>query len=261
MSASLYWEEHAGRGPHLLLVHGVVSSRAQWLDNLAVLGEFCRPVVVELFGHGRSPSPQSPRPYSPAGYAEEFECIRGALGVQQWYVCGYSLGAGLTIRYAHTHRDSVRAQMFTNSSSGFADAATVSTWRNQSDESAQRILAGGLAAIERIAVHPRNAKRLPEHIRRALVEDAKLLNPLGIANTFRYTNPNVSVRSLIKNNRVPALLVCGTREGRFAEHLTYVRNRMPLVEITEVDAGHGVNMEAVDGFNEAVRAFVGKHSL
>ena len=73
MSASLYWEEHAGRGPHLLLVHGVLSSRAQWLDNLAVLGEFCRPVVVELFGHGRSPSPQSPRPYSPVGYAEEFQ--------------------------------------------------------------------------------------------------------------------------------------------------------------------------------------------
>lgn len=261
MGEHLYWEEHAGRGPYLLLVHGVLSSRAQWLDNLGVLGEFCRPVVIELFGHGRSPSPSSPRCYGPAGYIAEFERIRKLLGARQWYVCGYSLGAGLTIRYALGYPERVRAHIFTNSSSGFADASTVSAWRSQAEDSAQRILSGGIKAIERIAVHPRNARRLPEHIGQALVEDAKLLNPLGVANTFRYTNPDASVRSLVPDNSLPAMLICGTREKRFAGHLGYVRDHMPQIEIAEVDAGHGVNMEAADGFNEAVRTFLGKHPM
>lgn len=256
MSEHIFWEEHAGQGPHLLLVHGFLSSRAQWLDNLDVLGDFCRPVVAELFGHGRSPSPLSPALYGPAGYIEEFERIRTTLGVQQWYVLGYSLGAGLTIRYAQTHPDKVCGHLFTNSSSGFADAHTALAWQSQSEESARRILDGGLESIERISVHPRNAKRLPKHIHTALLEDAKLLNPLGIANTLRYTNPAVSVRKLVQNNHVPALLISGIREQRFAKHVAYIRSQMPNVQIVEVDAGHGVNMEEAKAFNEAVRTFL-----
>ena len=72
----LYYEVHGDRGPYILLVHGLLSSRAQWLPNLKVLSTFCRPVVVELFGHGRSPSPSAQEFYLPENYAREFETIR-----------------------------------------------------------------------------------------------------------------------------------------------------------------------------------------
>ena len=56
----LYYDVHAGTGPYMLLVHGFLSSRTQWRLNLAALASVVRPVVVELWGHGRSPAPAEP---------------------------------------------------------------------------------------------------------------------------------------------------------------------------------------------------------
>src|SRR5437870_13580594 len=61
----LYYDVHAGTGPYVLLVHGFLSSRTQWRLNLAALARVMRPVVVELWGHGRSPAPADPAPSIP----------------------------------------------------------------------------------------------------------------------------------------------------------------------------------------------------
>ena len=53
-----YREAHPGSGPFLLLVHGFLCSRAQWTPNLEALGAVCRPVVVELYGHGPLAEPR-----------------------------------------------------------------------------------------------------------------------------------------------------------------------------------------------------------
>lgn len=255
-----HWEIHEGSGPHLLLVHGILCSQAQWMWNLEALGRVCRPVTVELWGHGRSPSPDDAACYSPEYYVGAFEAIRAALGAEDWLVLGYSLGAGLTIRYALTHPERVRAHLFTNSTSGFADAEQVRAWQQSADESAERIIAGGLAAVERIPVHPRRAKKLPTPIFDALLADAALLNPLGIANSLRYTNPYVSVREEIQHNACPALLLCGKRERRFASHREFAAQYMPGLDIVDLEAGHGVNMEAHQAFNSAASDFIERHT-
>ena len=76
----LHWQTHGGNGPYLLLVHGMLCSRAQWLWNLPALKRVCRPVTVELWGHGRSPSPETVGHYAPKHYITEFEAIREQLG-------------------------------------------------------------------------------------------------------------------------------------------------------------------------------------
>jgi 2-succinyl-6-hydroxy-2,4-cyclohexadiene-1-carboxylate synthase len=54
----LYYDIHDGTGPYVLMVHGFLSSRAQWRPNLAALACVTRPVVLELWGHARSPAPE-----------------------------------------------------------------------------------------------------------------------------------------------------------------------------------------------------------
>ena len=120
-SPRIAFQVHPGQGPFLLMVHGFLSSSAQWLANLAALGEVCRPVTAELWGHGRSPAPADPAHYSPAAYVQQFDQIRRQLGADRWFLCGYSLGAGLTIRYACEHPEHVYAHIFTNSNSALAD--------------------------------------------------------------------------------------------------------------------------------------------
>src|SRR5689334_16889576 len=96
----LHHDVHDGTGEHLLLVHGFLSSRSHWLPNLEALSEVCRPVTVELWGHGRSPSPTDPAAYDPSAYPAAFGRVREEIGCERWFVCGQSLGAAFTLRYA-----------------------------------------------------------------------------------------------------------------------------------------------------------------
>ena len=254
------WEVHRGTGPFVLFVHGFLSSRAQWAPNLEPLGEVCRPVTLELWGHGRSPTPEDRAAYTPTGYIEAMEAIRDQLRAASWFVCGYSLGGALTIRYALTHPQRVAGQVFTNSMSAFADAALVKEWSETGPQSGDAIERGGLPAIERIAVHPKHARRLPDDVRQALLRDARSLDPLGVANAIRHTTPGASVRDDVAENRVPALLACGRFEKRFAPHRAFAEAHMPGLRVVEMDAGHAVNMQDAARFNAAVAEFVATHA-
>lgn len=251
-----HWQIHEGDGPCLLLVHGFLSSRAQWMLNLEALKEVCTPVTVELFGHANSPSPADPACYQPDHYVACFETIRAALGIEHWFLLGYSLGAGLTLRYAFEHPRRVVGHLFTNSTSGLADAGQREIWRAGSKEAAARIRSGGHSAMMRIPVHPCHARSLPEAVKGALLADAKLHNPQGIAMTLEVTNPAVSVRERLIENARPACLIWGTKERRFTPHATHARSIMPDLRVVEVDAGHGMNMEAPAVFNLAVSEFI-----
>ena len=255
-AVKLHCDVHEGSGPYLLLVHGVLSGQAQWSSNLAALRRITRPVVIELWGHGRSPSPQDPALYQPAAYVDAFEDIRATLGVERWWVCGQSLGAALTLRYALKHPERCIAHVFTNSVSALGDSDWVTRTRAASAGLADAIEQGGQEVIERLPIHPVRATRIPPDARRALLADAARLDPRGVASTFRYTVPNSSMRERAAENRVPTLLVCGERETRFREHREFAEHTVPHLEVVGVDAGHAVNLEAAAAFEAAVCAFL-----
>ena len=252
----LFWEVHPGKGPYLLLVHGFLSSRAQWNLNLSPLSDRYTPVTIELFGHGRSPSPESPDVYSISSYIEALDQIRQELKATQWFVCGYSLGAAITIRYALTYPERTLGHIFTNSSSAFADDQQLESWRLGAEKSSSAIRTGGLTAIEKLAVHPKRARRLPKNVYTALVEDSNLLNPNGIANAMEFTMPTASSRKYIENNQSKAMLICGRFEKRFIPHRDYAAKFMPNLSIKNVDSGHAVNMQTAQEFNNAVLSFI-----
>jgi len=256
----LYYDVHDGPGPYVLLVHGFLSSRAQWGPNLAALARVMRPVVLELWGHGRAPAPEDPALYQPDAYVEAFDQLRARLGVERWLLCGQSFGAALTLRYALTHPDRIIAQVFTNSSSAFADAEWVKARRVSAVQQADAIERDGHAALERIPVHPIHAKRLPPDVHAVLLADAQLHTPRGIAHTLRYTTPNVPVRERVRDLRVPTLLVCGEREKRFMAHRAFAERELPGLQVVGANAGHAVNIEAAEVFNTAVVDFLGRHA-
>ena len=261
VSENLAYKIHPGEGPYLALVHGFLSSSRQWKPNLAALGTVCTPVTIDLWGHGHSPAPSDPEAYHPDQYLAQFENIRMALGCEQWALCGYSLGAGLTIRYAIQHPERVMAHVFTNSQSGFADSSLLEEWRTGIVTQADRIRAGGHEVLERLAVHPSKARTLPEDVHQMLVEDADLLSPDGVAHTLEVTNLNATVRSLAADNQRPALLCYGTKEKRFAKSAAWAQAHMSELTVSEIEAGHGVNMENAEAFNTAVVSFLQDHQI
>jgi len=251
----LHHEVHGQGGPFLLLVHGMLSSRVQWMPNLTALSSFCRPVVVELFGHGRSPTPEDPALYAPSRYVSEFERIRLALGAERWLICGQSLGAALTLRYALEHPGHVIGQAFTNSNSALAEDDWAERVRPAMEAQARRLEAEGRRLLDEHPLNPGRSRRLPAEIRAAFMADCALHTPHGIAYTGLYTVPQSSVRSRIAGNTVPTMLVVGEREERFAAHRRFAERTMPRLEVVGLDAGHAVNLEEPGGFNTAVTMF------
>ncbi len=252
----LYYEVHPGRGPHLLLVHGFLSSRAQWLLNLEALARVCQPVVVELWGHGRSPAPDEPSLYHPDAYIQQFEGLRRQLGADRWAICGQSLGAALTLRYALACPERIIAHVFTNSMSALAEEGWEERIRPLMEQQARRLLQDGHRALAEHPLNPARGSRLPTAAREALVADLALSDPKGIAYTGLYTVPQSSARGRVGQNRVPSLLAVGEREERFQEHRRYAEAHMPHLRVVGLDAGHAVNLEAAGPFNQAVIEFL-----
>ncbi len=255
----LAYTVHEGQGPYLILLHGFLSSQRQWLLNTAALSSICRPVTVDLYGHGASPAPEDPESYTVDHYVAEIKLIQEQLGGEPAYLCGYSLGAGIMMRYAHTYPETVRALIITNSQSGFASPELISEWQSGAAKSAEGILTKGKAAIRKIAVHPRFAKRLPDVVYKVLMEDAELLSPVGVANTLLKTNLGASARDIAASNPRPTLLCFGQHEKRFHAAKEWAVANMANLEVAELAAGHAVNMEDADGFNAAVIDFLSRH--
>lgn len=252
----LHYEFHQGAGgPALLLVHGFLSSGAQWAANIEGMKAFCSPVTVDLWGHGRSPSPDDPALYTPAGYVRQFERIREALGQARWALCGASFGAGLTLQYALAHTNRVTRQVFTNSMSGLA-------WTPAPDEGretrAAAIETGGRAGLADMPFHPRFAKRLAPAVVEGLMEDAERLDPRGIANAMRYTGHLLSAASRFGETSVPTLLINGLWEKAFQPVRAFAAETLQSLEVVDIEGGHSINAEAPDTFNAALRAFLEK---
>jgi pimeloyl-ACP methyl ester carboxylesterase len=238
------------------MVHGLMSSRAQWIPNLKAFTEFCRPVIVELFGHGRSPSPKNPEAYFPENYVREFEIIRHELGLENWFICGQSLGAALTLRYSLIHPERIKGQIFTNSLSALSDAR-----ENENTERLVRLmLQGGRGSLDRFPLNPARSRFLAPEVKKALVEDIDLIDLEGFANNLLYLIPRCSVRNLLCEITVPTLLVAGKFDKQFNSLMPIALENIPALEFIELDGGHAVNINAADRFNEAVREFILRHS-
>ncbi|MBV1904501.1 MAG: alpha/beta hydrolase [Pseudomonadales bacterium] len=257
--SKFFYEVHKGNGPYLLLLHGILSSRAQWTRNLEGLKQHCTPIVVESWAHGRSPSPEDPNLYHPKAYVEQIENIRQELGIDSWFICGQSFGASTTLRYSLEHPERVKGQIFTNSTSALATAEFRKDLYRNPEKLAANVRERGRPGLEKMSVHPNKAKRLPEGAQAELLVDAPLLDPNGLAYVFQYTSPFSSVAEIVSETKVPTMLIVGEREKRFQQHREYAENHIPGLEVVGLEGGHAVNIDAPDAFNKAIVSFMAKH--
>lgn len=247
-------EIHGTAGPYVLLVHGFLSSRAQWRPNLEALCHWCRPVIIELWAHGRSGAPDVPSFYTPDWYVGFFDALRAELNVDDWYIIGQSFGAGLTLRYSLTHPGRVRAQAFTNSVSALSSIGTAGDARKTALVESLRG-DNGQAALEALPYHPRHARRFPPQIHREMIEDAAMIDPKGIAMAMEYTAPKLPVEGRLAQIEVPTLLINGRFEKSFKPLRDQASVEIKDIEIVDLDAGHSVNIEAAVQFGSSVADF------
>jgi pimeloyl-ACP methyl ester carboxylesterase len=88
-----------GRGPLLVLVHGITNSSASWEPVLALLGQRFTVIAPDLLGHGDSAKPRGD--YSLGANASLLRDLLLALGHDRATIVGHSLGGGIAMQTAY----------------------------------------------------------------------------------------------------------------------------------------------------------------
>ena len=90
-----------GRGPALLLLHGIGDSSVSWVPLMRPLAERFTVIAPDLLGHGESAKPRAD--YSVAAYANGMRDLLDVLGIDKATVVGHSLGGGVAAQLAYQH--------------------------------------------------------------------------------------------------------------------------------------------------------------
>src|SRR5215211_4462562 len=88
-----------GRGPALLLLHGITNSSETWEHVAPPLAKRFSLIAPDLLGHGQSATPRGD--YSLGAHASGARDLLGALGVDRVTVVGHSLGGGIAMQFAY----------------------------------------------------------------------------------------------------------------------------------------------------------------
>ncbi len=90
-----------GRGPTLLLIHGIGDNSSTWEHLLPFLARDHTVIAPDLLGHGASDKPRAD--YSVAAYANGMRDLLSVLGVDRATVVGHSLGGGVAMQFAYQY--------------------------------------------------------------------------------------------------------------------------------------------------------------
>jgi pimeloyl-ACP methyl ester carboxylesterase len=89
----------AGRGPLLVLLHGIAGTSATWETVIPRLSERHTVIAPDLLGHGESGKPEGD--YSLGAYANAIRDLLEALGRERGTIVGHSLGGGVALQFAY----------------------------------------------------------------------------------------------------------------------------------------------------------------
>jgi pimeloyl-ACP methyl ester carboxylesterase len=89
----------AGKGPAVVLIHGVAGRAGQWDQIVALLAETHTVIAPDLLGHGESAKPRGD--YSLGAHASGIRDLLVGLNIERASIVGHSLGGGIAMQFSY----------------------------------------------------------------------------------------------------------------------------------------------------------------
>ena len=240
----IHYEVH-GSGPTILLSHGYSSTARMWDGQIAALKDRYQVIVWDMRGHGESDYPADQSLYSEALTVGDMKALLDQVGAKQAIIAGLSLGGYMSLAFAASHPERVRALMLFDTGPGFKKDEARAKWNETAHQRAANLEAKGLAAL-----NSSDEVKLTRH------RDAS-----GLARAARgmLAQDNDRVIQSLDKVSVPTLVLVGANDTNFLAATDYMAAKIKqAIKVVVADAGHAANLHQPVLFNRAVEAFLAR---
>jgi 3-oxoadipate enol-lactonase len=243
----------AGQGPPLVLLHGLGSSRNDWLMQLPVFIPRFRVIAVDLRGHGSSPKPAGP--YRLELLAVDVARLLRRIDAHPAHVLGISLGGAVAQQVALDYPELVHSLVLVNTA-----ARLISESWQQRMLGVRRLASVYLGGMDRVAETV--ARRLfpkPEQaqLRREATERISRNDPAAYRATL-WAIARFDVRARLGEIACPTLIVAGDADSTVplaSKQLLAERIPHSRLEII-AGSGHATPVDQPEAFNRVVVRFL-----
>jgi len=253
--------EDTGHGPPVVLIHGHSLDLRLWDAQVAPLVDAgYRVVRYDVRGHGRSDAPATG--YTWQNYSLDLRDLLDRLAIDApAHVVGLSMGGGIALQFAVDHPQRVASLVLVDSTvPGFDYSPEYA----QAIEELVRVARseGPRAALERVWLpHPLfdGIRRFPQRF--AFLKRIVLAYPAAdYLDETEYPQPQWQVIDRLSEVRAPTLVLVGELDlPDFRLIAEILAANVPTARQQVIpDAGHLLNLEQPEAFNEALLSFLAR---
>jgi len=248
--------DDCGKGPALLLIHGFPLNRGMWQSQLEPLsGAGYRVIAPDLRGFGESDAPAGG--YSMDGFADDLIALLDALKIDRAMVCGMSMGGYILQDLLERYPERVRAACFIATKSS-ADDEEGRARRSAMAAQAERLGSDPIVkTFAQILFAPDTNNARPNLIDQ-VTSWMRATNPSALAGGLLAMRDRNDYTPLLPRFRQPSLVVFGAEDHAIPpKALELFTSGLPDCKSGIIPgAGHMVNMEQPELFNETLLTFL-----
>ena len=248
--------EMVGQGPPLLLLHGFGVDRRMWQPQVTALSSQYTLVLCDMPGFGASEDPTETKTYT----SSDMVSLIAHLGFNQVHLCGLSYGGAVALDMAIEHPELIAT--LTLASSGIGGYKFSQEYIAQLKVSEDLARAGELKAAQKNWL----SSPLFKHISKDPSWRAALTEMVEGYCGWHWTHfcKRLNVRTIkhLEDIKVPALVVIGALdEPDFLAMGDCLAERIPAARFVTIrEAGHMLNLEQAEAFNQILLGFLSHHS-
>jgi pimeloyl-ACP methyl ester carboxylesterase len=245
-----------GSGIPLFLIHGYPLSRALWEPQITGLADVARVLALDLRGHGGSDV--GPESYSMSVLADDCRRLLDTLGIAQPVVLGgLSMGGYIVFEFYRKYPQRIAGLILAATRAG-ADSPEAKANRDKAATTAREKGVGAIVEtmLPKI-LSQKSCQTRPELVTRVreMMASTSLAAVLGDLAAMR---DRVDSTAMLAQIDKPTLILHGADDQLIppaeaqAAGATIPDARLQILP----DAGHLLNLEQPEAFNEAVRGFL-----
>jgi 3-oxoadipate enol-lactonase len=247
------WYERSGQGYAVIFLHAFAVTGAMWFPQISFLSKAGYQVIcVDLRGHGLSSAP--PGPYTVRQLATDVHFLIERLGLNKVCVVGLSTGGRVATRLALDYPEDIAELVLVSTKS--EPALEIQT---ELRELAQVAMGGDVFdAVKQFyeAHYQRLAEAAPQLVL-DLLDGWRDKPGSGFASVAVAIVEMESATTRISEIQVPTLTVAGALDPPCHPYVAWYEREISGCQAVIVpDAGHFVNVEKPDRFNELILAFL-----